>query len=96
MGLGVPQDYHQASVWIRKSAEAGNRKAQHNLGFFYENGWAVPQNYPQALAWFRYAIARGITQAQEDADKITALMSPEELEQGHQSYQELQEQYPIR
>ena len=37
-GKGVEQDHVEAATWFRKSAEAGDVKAQCNLGVAYYNG----------------------------------------------------------
>jgi TPR repeat protein len=40
-GLGVPQDYTEATKWYRKAAEQGDAKAQYNLGYMYNDGCGV-------------------------------------------------------
>ena len=42
-GRGVPQDYAQALVWLRKAADQGNAAAQTNLGAMYGLGLGVPR-----------------------------------------------------
>jgi TPR repeat protein len=54
-GGGVPQDYSQAAVWWRKSAEQGVAEAQYELGGLYFDGQGVPQDYSQAAVWYRKA-----------------------------------------
>src|SRR5512142_2758033 len=49
---------------IRKQAEAGDVKAQFNIGSMYENGWGVPQNNKEAVKWYRKAAAQGFASAQ--------------------------------
>ena len=51
----------------------------------------ISKDNTQFLAQYRCAAASGIVKAQEDADEITANMTPAELEKGNQSYQELRE-----
>jgi TPR repeat protein len=63
-GLGVPQDYAQASFWYRKAAEQGNTSAQFMLGDLYYNGLSMPQDYAQASFWYRKAAEQGNADAQ--------------------------------
>jgi TPR repeat protein len=63
-GQGVPQDYGQAALWLRKAAAQGNAAAQFNLGLLYEQGQGVPQDYGQAAQWYRKAAAQGFAGAQ--------------------------------
>ncbi len=65
-GLGVAQDYKQASVWYRKAAEQGNASAQNNLGVMYVNGHGVAQDYKQASVWYRKAAEQGNASAQNN------------------------------
>src|SRR3970282_1368751 len=44
---------------IRKQAEAGDAKAQFNIGSMYENGSGVRQDYAEAAKWYRKAAERG-------------------------------------
>jgi TPR repeat protein len=63
-GHGVPQDYAQAAVWFRKSAERGLAESQSALGFMYEHGYGVPQDYAQAAFWYKKAAEQGDSLAQ--------------------------------
>jgi TPR repeat protein len=58
-GKGVPRDYAQAIVWLRKAAEQGNAEAQLSLGAAYEMGKGVQQDDAEAAAWYRKAAERG-------------------------------------
>ena len=40
---------------LRAKAEAGDPKAQNNLGVLYEKGQGVPQNVVKARHWYRLA-----------------------------------------
>jgi TPR repeat protein len=62
---GVPQDYVQATAWIRKAAGQGNAEAQASLGAAYGMGKGVQQDYTQAVAWYRKAAEQGFARAQE-------------------------------
>jgi hypothetical protein len=49
---------------LRKRAEAGDPKAQSELGFMYESGvGGVPRDYAEALRWYRKAVELGDTDA---------------------------------
>ena len=48
-------DYKQAVVWLRKSAEQGYAPAQNNLGYCYSAGQGINQNFEQAVHWYRKA-----------------------------------------
>jgi hypothetical protein len=49
---------------LRKQAEAGDAKAQFNIGSMYENGSGVKQDYAEAAKWYRKAAERGDARAQ--------------------------------
>jgi hypothetical protein len=57
LGQGVVQDYAQAAIWWRKSAEQGYASAQNNLGVLYTTGQGVPQSYAEAYFWQNLAAA---------------------------------------
>ena len=60
-GHGVPQDYAQAAIWYRKSAEQGLAEAQGALGGLYSNGIGVPQDYAEAYFWLDLAAAGNVS-----------------------------------
>jgi TPR repeat protein len=49
---------------LRKKAEAGDAKAQFDIGSMYENGSGVKQDYAEAAKWYRRAAERGDARAQ--------------------------------
>ena len=49
---------------FKKAADAGNARAQLNVGLFYDKGLVVEQNRVQAAEWYARAAAAGIAQAQ--------------------------------
>ena len=57
LGHGIAQDYAQAAVWWRKSADQGFAYAQNNLGVLYNSGKGVPQSYSEAYFWQNLAAA---------------------------------------
>ena len=57
-------DYKQAVVWLRKSAEQGYAPAQCSLGYHYWAGKGINQNFEQAVLWYRKAAEQGNETAQ--------------------------------
>ena len=82
-GLGVAEDYKEASRWFRLAAEQGTARAQNVLGVMYQSGLGVPANAVLAYALFSLSVANsGSTQtsATENRDSIANTMSPEEID----------------
>jgi TPR repeat protein len=48
-----------------KAAEAGNVKAQYNLGKSYRDGVGVEKNVAEAVKWYRRAAEQGYDKAQD-------------------------------
>ena len=44
-------------------AEQGDRVAQYNLGYLYDQGRGVPQDYKEANKWYRLAAEQGYASA---------------------------------
>lgn len=65
-GLGVPQSYAQATVWITRAAEQGHPYAQSTLGYMYYRARGVEQDYDAAALWSRRAAEQGIAGAQSN------------------------------
>ena len=78
-GRGVPQDHAKAVEWYRRAAERGTATAQDNLGVMYAKGLGVPQDYGRAHMWFNLAAANGSTNALENRDRMTKLMTPQQI-----------------
>ena len=78
-GKGIAQDYAQAAVWWRKSADQGFASAQNNLGVLYNSGKGVPQSFSEAYFWQNLAAAgaNGDLQAQfaKNRDESAARLS---------------------
>jgi hypothetical protein len=62
-GIGVPQDFTQAALWMTKAAEQGNAPAEAVLGDLYYLGEGVPKDFSQAAYWDRKAADAGIIHA---------------------------------
>ena len=73
-GQGVPQDYQQASKWLRLAGEQGVTLAQYMLGGLSLAGLGVPKDANQARMWYRLAADQGSVEAQFasfDGSKLT-------------------------
>ncbi len=55
-GYGVPQNYENAIVWLRKSAAQQYPDAQLMLGKAFEFGYGVIPDYQQAIRWYQKAL----------------------------------------
>ena len=53
------KDYPGALLWYRRAADAGNRSAQFNLGWFAQNGLGMARDDAQAAAWYRRGAEQG-------------------------------------
>jgi TPR repeat protein len=60
-----PGDYAAALKTIRSHAEAGDPKAQFQLGFFYSAGTGVGEDKAQAMTWYSKAISQGYGPAKD-------------------------------
>jgi len=58
------KDYASAVSLFRSLAEAGDPRAQDNLGLMYSKGEGAPQDYAEALKWCRRAAEQGNPHAQ--------------------------------
>jgi uncharacterized protein len=95
-GQGVRQDYVQARQWWEKAAAQGRAKAQTNLGALYANGQGVPRDYVQSYMWWSLAAGRSTGKDQnlaaEYRDRVTSLMTPEQIEEANRLAQKCQAQ----
>ena len=55
----VSGEFDTALPIIREIAEAGDARAQHDLGWAYYQGIGLEKNYVQALSWFTKAAEAG-------------------------------------
>jgi|GEM_PF-957126 len=56
-GSGQAPDYAQAAFWFQRASDAGNKRAQQNLGHLYELGLGVAADREKALNFYRMASA---------------------------------------
>lgn len=54
-GLVLEKDLSKAFDWYLLSAEAGDKKAQHNVGCMYQRADGVAQDHEKACLWFARA-----------------------------------------
>ncbi|WP_051261243.1 tetratricopeptide repeat protein [Desulfovibrio inopinatus] len=54
------QRYADAAAEWRVAAQAGNSRAQHNLGVLYDEGLGVEQNALEAAKWYQQAAENGV------------------------------------
>lgn len=66
-GDGVPQDYVEAIMWLRKAAaEPGDAEAQNALGDCYFHGRGVTSDFFEAVKWYRKAADQEHAQSHEN------------------------------
>jgi len=65
-GLGVPQSYSEAAMWITRAAEQGNPHSQSTLGYMYYRARGVERDYHAAALWSWRAAEQGIASAQSN------------------------------
>jgi len=57
-------------VWTERAAEAGDRKAMHNLALYYFEGTGGPKNMTTAADWFRKAADLGLVDSQYNLARL--------------------------
>jgi TPR repeat protein len=93
--LPTEWDRAEAVKWYRKAAEHGHANAQYRLGCRYRDGKGAPKNFVEAYKWlnlawekFQEKSRRGQElwwdekSAGEDRDKLAALMTPDQIDEG--------------
>jgi len=68
--FGVTKDPAEARRWLERAAQAGDRMAMHNLGYYYFEGQAAPKNLTVAAEWFRRAAMLGVTDSQYNLARL--------------------------
>jgi uncharacterized protein len=63
-GYGTAVDHVEAVKWVRKAAEQGFARAQHDLGLMYEFGTGVERSNEKAAEWYLKAAEQGYARAQ--------------------------------
>jgi TPR repeat protein len=91
-GWDVIQDYKEAFHWYTLAAAQGNDLAQLRLGRMYVLGKGVAQDFIQAYKWFDIAAAK-TPEAKEFRDKVSRLMTSQQLQEGQRLARAWQESY---
>jgi len=71
--------YDMAAKWFEKAAAAGNKRAQINLGYLYENGLGVLRDLKQAVVWYSKASGANVEEIVQQ-QQLSALERAELIE----------------
>ena len=80
-------DYAPAIRLFRPLAEAGNPKAQNQIGLMYRKGEGTAQSPARAFMWFSLAAKRGDAKAKAGLRDVSKSMTPDEISQARQMAQ---------
>jgi TPR repeat protein len=80
-------DYLPAIRLFRPLAEAGNPKAQSQIGTMYRKGEGTPRSLTRAFMWFSFAAKRGDGEAKAGLRDVRKAMTPVEVSQAQQMAQ---------
>jgi TPR repeat protein len=75
-------DYVPAIRLFRPLAEAGNPKAQTQIGIMYRKGEGMARSPIRAFMWFSVAAKRGDGKAKAGLREVSRTMTPAEMSQG--------------
>ena len=79
-GTIVQSDMQTGLRWLERAARGGLLYAQLTLGHLFEDGDAVKADRSQAYIWFSMAAAQDVPAATEAVKRLSAAMSPDEVE----------------
>lgn len=83
-GHGVEKDEIKAVRLFRQAAEQGNSNAQHSLGIMYATGsFGYKKDLILAYVLVGHAAADGNKFVTDDFQRVRALLSPDQLTEGH-------------
>jgi len=89
-GHGTVQNFRSAFEQFEQCARLGNQDAQYQLGLMYRGGIGVEKSRELAYTWLNVAAAQGHVSAKEYRDRLSDLMSTEEVSRAQEaSAQEL-------
>lgn len=80
-GHGVPQDYSEAVMWFKRSADQDYTEAQHDLGAMYGAGKGVKRDYVEAYKWMNICAAKGNAGCLTQRDLLTKKLKPAQITQ---------------
>jgi TPR repeat protein len=78
-GVGVLQNFGQASKWIQTAASRGNPEGMLELGRLYRDGIGVEKDLVRAYVWFNRASAARNLDAVREREAIARTLTFEEL-----------------
>ncbi len=67
---GLKKDIAEARRWTERAAQAGDRRAMHNLGLYYFEGAGGAKNSTTAAQWFRRAADLGLADSQYNLARL--------------------------
>ncbi|MBQ1543757.1 MAG: SEL1-like repeat protein [Caulobacteraceae bacterium] len=67
---GLRKDPVEGRRWTERAAQAGDRRAMHNLALYYVEGTGGPKNTSQAVQWFRRAADLGLIDSQYNLGRL--------------------------
>jgi len=73
-GTGVKRDYAKAEKWLRKAAKQNYAPGQYHYAIMYRDGKFLAKNYNKSLFWLKRAKDNGYWKAQNEYDRISALV----------------------
>ncbi|NKB37469.1 MAG: hypothetical protein GKR93_09920 [Gammaproteobacteria bacterium] len=74
-GLGIRQNYNEASYWYKEAGKKGNADAQYSLGNMYLMGEGVSQNDAEAILWYEKAADQGHVAAAHNVSNLKRVTS---------------------
>ncbi len=77
---GIAQDHARALPNLLLAARHGVPKAQLIAGKMHEEGLGIRRDYKEAYYWYELASKMGIPDAARDAERVTSLLSPEDVQ----------------
>jgi hypothetical protein len=84
-GLGTVQNYRTALEHFTRAAEKNHMESEFQLGIFYRDGLATPRNRETAYLWLNIAAAHGHTEALALRERLTMVMSSEEISRAQEA-----------
>ncbi|MCM1512839.1 MAG: sel1 repeat family protein [Oxalobacter formigenes] len=87
-GINIEQDDQVCSIWMRRAAEGGHKRAQFMLGGMYEQGLGVRADPVQAFRWYTHSFEQGYQMSGSAAKKLEATMMPAQLARAEELIEE--------
>ena len=83
-GIGTTKNAKEAARWVRKAAQQGFAEAQYVMGLMYAHGEGVTSNASLAYAYLSLASLSGLEEAQKDLERLTEILTEQQISQGKQ------------